>query len=134
MPKRAGLKTRFWGLFNGIIIFFMIDKPALLAFCQAFVSAKADSLKLDIKNTQEASNNDTKSSMGDKYETSREMLQQDINRLKQQLAETQKMLFSLQTIKFKPQTLFVDVATIVNTTLGIFFIAASIGAIHCKFN
>lgn len=112
----------------------MIDKPALLAFCQAFVSAKADSLKLDIKNTQEASNNDTKSSMGDKYETSREMLQQDINRLKQQLAETQKMLFSLQTIKFKPQTLFVDVATIVNTTLGIFFIAASIGAIHCKFN
>ena len=31
------------------------------------------------------SNNDTKSSMGDKYETSREMMQQEITRIQNQL-------------------------------------------------
>ena len=34
-----------------------------------------------------ASNNDTKSSMGDKYETSREMMQQEITRIQNQLNE-----------------------------------------------
>ncbi|TAE35209.1 MAG: hypothetical protein EAY66_09565 [Sphingobacteriales bacterium] len=108
----------------------MIDKQLLLSHCQGLVLAKADALKLDIKNTREAANNDTKSSMGDKYETSREMLQQDINRLEQQLAETNLMLFSLRSIKIKTHTLSIDMGTMVNTTLGIFFIAVSIGAIN----
>ena len=43
-----------------------------------------------------ASNNDTKSSMGDKYETSREMMQQEITRIQNQLNEVliQQEIFS----------------------------------------
>lgn len=41
-----------------------------------------------------ASSNDTKSSMGDKYETGREMLQQEINKLQTQLNEV--------NLQFKP--------------------------------
>ncbi len=108
----------------------MIDKQLLLSHCQDLVLAKADDLKLAIKNTREAANNDTKSSMGDKYETSREMLQQNINQLEQQLAETNLMLFSLRSIKIKAHPLGIDMGTVVNTTLGIFFIAVSIGAIN----
>jgi hypothetical protein len=104
----------------------MIDKNLLLTHCTNLVLAKADELKMAIKSTREASNNDTKSSMGDKYETSREMLQQDINRLEQQLADTNLQLFNLRSLKFK-NTPTVEVGSLVNTTLGLFFIAVSLG-------
>ena len=104
----------------------MIDKNLLLLYCINLVLAKADDLKATIKSTRDSSNNDTKSSMGDKYETTREMLQQDINRLEQQLAETNLQLFNLRNIKFKnAQT--VEVGSLVHTSLGLFFISVSLG-------
>jgi len=105
----------------------MIDKYLLHTHCQSLVLAKADEINLAIKNTREASNNDTKSSMGDKYETSREMLQQDLNRLQQQLAETNLMLFSLNALKIKINPLGIDVGVMVHTTIGVFYIAVSLG-------
>lgn len=107
----------------------MIDKYLLHTHCQNLVLAKADELKLAIKNTREASNNDTKSSMGDKYETSREMLQQDLNRLQQQLAETNLMLFNLNALKIKINPLGIDVGVIAYTTVGLFYIAVSLGSV-----
>lgn len=104
----------------------MIDKNLLLLYGINLVLAKADDLKAAIKSTRDSSNNDTKSSMGDKYETSREMLQQDINRLEQQLAETNLQLFNLRNIKFK-NTQTVEVGSLVNTSLGLFFITVSLG-------
>ncbi len=104
----------------------MIDKNLLLLYGINLVLAKADDLKAAIKSTRDSSNNDTKSSMGDKYETSREMLQQDINRLEQQLAESNLQLFNLRNIKFKnAQT--VEVGSLINTSLGLFFISVSLG-------
>jgi len=107
----------------------MVNKNLLLLHCTNLVLAKADDLKTAIKSTREASNNDTKSSMGDKYETSREMLQQDLNRLEQQLAATNLQLFNLRKIQFKPNCIIVEVGSLVNTTLGLFFIAVSLGEI-----
>ncbi len=104
----------------------MIDKNLLLLHCTNLVLAKAEDLQRAIKSTRESSNNDTKSSMGDKYETSREMLQQDISRLEQQLAETNLQLFNLRNTKFK-NTQTIAAGSLVNTTLGLFFIAISLG-------
>ena len=80
-----------------------------------------------------ASNNDTKSSMGDKYETGREMLQQEINNLQMQLNEVLKQQDFLKTLSESPRmTKKFDKAekgAIVKTEKGLFFISVSLGEI-----
>ena len=64
--------------------------------------------------------------MGDKYETSREMLQQEINNLQLQLNEqlkSQQILKNIQTISHKT----VSLGSLVETDKGKFFIAVSLG-------
>lgn len=73
-----------------------------------------------------ASNTDTKSSMGDKYETSREMLQQEVMRVQKQLANVQEQKQILSRMR---DTTNKNIAfgSIVKTSVGNFVIAISIG-------
>lgn len=107
-----------------------MDKSLLLLHCDEMLVARIEELKQTIQGLRASSNNDTKSSMGDKYETSREMMQQDINRLNQQLAENNHILFNLRAIKFKVENKCVSLGNVVNTSLGNFFIAVSLGEIQ----
>lgn len=75
-----------------------------------------------------ASNSDTKSSMGDKYETGREMLQQQINNLQIQLNEVMKQQAFLKSIVAKPSQK-VEKGAVVCTERGMFFISVSLGEI-----
>lgn len=75
-----------------------------------------------------ASNSDTKSSMGDKYETGREMLQQQINNLQIQLNEVMKQQAFLKSIVAKPSQK-VEKGAVVSTERGVFFISVSLGEI-----
>jgi transcription elongation GreA/GreB family factor len=77
---------------------------------------------------QDAILNDTKSSMGDKYETSREMAQQELNRLQTQLQQAQADLDKLKTLNVKP-TSIVSVGSIVITNQFDYFIAISVGPV-----
>lgn len=74
------------------------------------------------------SNNDTKSSMGDKYETSREMMQQEISRIQNQLNEIliQQDIFS----KIKPiENDIIGLGSYIETSMGNFCIACSFGEV-----
>src|SRR5699024_1476484 len=73
-----------------------------------------------------ASNNETKSSMGDKYETSREMLQQEIMRLQQQLANVHQQKAVLSQMRDTPAQ-SIGFGSVVTTTVGNFVVAISIG-------
>lgn len=75
-----------------------------------------------------ASNNDTKSSMGDKYETGREMLQQEINNLQRQLNEVMNQQAVLQKITSDPSEK-VQNGALVKTDKGLFYVAVSMGEI-----
>ncbi|WP_299177998.1 hypothetical protein [uncultured Chryseobacterium sp.] len=75
-----------------------------------------------------ASNNDTKSSMGDKYETGREMLQQEINNLQRQLNEVLHQQTLIQRLLSEPLEK-VQNGALVKTNKGIFYISASVGEI-----
>ncbi|KFF13523.1 hypothetical protein IW15_06965 [Chryseobacterium soli] len=75
-----------------------------------------------------ASNNETKSSMGDKYETSREMVQQEINNLQRQLNETVNQQALIQKITSEPSPK-VQNGALVKTDRGLFYVAASVGEI-----
>lgn len=75
-----------------------------------------------------ASNSETKSSMGDKYETSREMLQQEITRIQNQLNEVLMQQESFLKIGVKESQIIVD-GSYIETSLGNFVIACSLGEI-----
>ena len=102
-------------------------KSELLEIIHQKISEKIQKLEQLIAETR-AFNNDTKSSMGDKYETSREMLQQEINHLQIQLNEHLKSQKILKNINPNPHKI-VTLGSLVETEKGKFFIAVSLGEI-----
>lgn len=107
-----------------------MNKSSLLDIIKSKLSEKIQTLEKLIAETR-ASSNDTKSSMGDKYETGREMLQQEINNLQIQLNEVLKQQDFLKTVLPK-QSDKAEKGAIVKTEKGLFFISVSLGEITCE--
>lgn len=107
-----------------------MNKSKLLESIKILVDEKISKLEELVASTR-ASNNDTKSSMGDKYETSREMLQQEVNRLLGQLSEAQKQKDQLTKITDVPCTRVMPGA-LVYTDMGIFYISESLGKLKSE--
>ena len=105
-----------------------MDKQKLSLLISQKLSEKIQNFEKLIAETR-ASNNDTKSSMGDKYETGREMLQQEINNLQGQFNEVLKQQEFLKTILIKPSDK-AEKGAIVKTERGLFFISVSSGEIN----
>ena len=76
-----------------------------------------------------SANDETKSSAGDKYETTREMIQQEIDKLSAAIAEavTQKQLLELISTQRIYDT--VQTGSIVETDKNVFYISVAAGAI-----
>ena len=104
-----------------------MNKSEILQIIQDKLSAKIENFERLIDETR-ASNNETKSSMGDKFETSREMVQQEINTLQIQLNENRNARNSLKQINTNlHQT--IGLGSLVETDKGLFYIAVSLGEI-----
>src|ERR1700761_2197135 len=82
-----------------------------------------------IKEAQQASKDDTKSSAGDKYETGRAMMQQETDRNLAQLNEANKLKVALNTIGTTGSQPISDSGSAVITNNGNFYIAISAGAL-----
>lgn len=80
-----------------------------------------------INDAIESANDDTKSSAGDKYETGREMMQQEIDRNRKQLDEAVKMRNTLLSVDLKKSSEIAQLGSIVITNLGKFYISISCG-------
>ena len=110
-----------------------MNKSELIKLINQKLSEKIQNFEKLIAETR-ASNNDTKSSMGDKYETGREMLQQEINNLQVQLNEVLKQQGFLKTSfdKLRMTKKFdkAEKGAIVKTEKGLFFISVSLGEIN----
>jgi len=104
-----------------------MNKQQILDTIKIKVAEKVNNFENLIQETR-ASNNDTKSSMGDKYETGREMLQQEINNLQRQLNETLNQQVLLQKITSEP-SLKVQNGALVKTDRGVFYVSVSVGEI-----
>lgn len=93
------------------------------------VEEKINTAKAEIESAREAQQNETKSSAGDKYETSREMMTQEIEKHAKSLADAEQqhnMLFHLSTLK--PSTR-VELGSWVETNYGHYFLATGMGSI-----
>lgn len=104
-----------------------MEKSKILEAVKSRIAEKIQKLEKLIEETR-ASNNDTKSSMGDKYETGREMLQQEINNLQRQLNESLNQQSIIQKISSDPLSK-VQNGALVKTDKGLFYISASAGEI-----
>src|SRR5476651_404119 len=105
-------------------------KSELYSLCIAYVKQRIDTAKEAINDAQQSAGEETKSSAGDKYETGREMMQQETNRNMAQLTEANKLKIALSQIAADGLPLAsVQPGSLAITNNGKFYIAISAGAL-----
>ncbi len=105
-------------------------KKELFNQCLHYVEECINTAQHAINDARESANDDTKSSAGDKFETGREMMQQEIDRNRKQLEEAKKMKLVLEQIESYQASEIVHVGSLVITNFGKFYIAISRGQIE----
>src|SRR5690606_34605032 len=107
------------------------NKEEVVGYCLEKCKNRVEEIKSAMDSAQDAILNDTKSSMGDKYETSREMAQQEISRLQNQLKQAEMDLEKINGLDLNPSEL-VRMGSIVQTDQFDYFMAISVGAVKIK--
>ena len=105
-------------------------KEELYNQCLNYVKICMDAAQQGIDEAQQAAKDDTKSSAGDKYETSREMMQQETDRNMAQLNEANKLKVALNHISPTIVSETADTGSIVKTNNGNFYLAISAGVLN----
>lgn len=106
-------------------------KQKLFNECLNYVQRSIDAAQQGINEAQQAAKDDTKSSAGDKYETGREMAQQESNRNMAQLHQANKLKVQLNQVPITTSN-SVDNGSLVITDSGNFYIAISAGTIQAE--
>ncbi|MGZ3752880.1 MAG: 3-oxoacyl-ACP synthase [Mucilaginibacter sp.] len=104
-------------------------KEQLYKMCIEYVQKRIGEARQAIEDAQDSSDEETKSSAGDKYETSREMMQQVADRAQVQVNEANKLMVALSTIAYNTVHSTADTGSIVYTSNGQFYIAISAGTL-----
>lgn len=103
----------------------MLSKDEAVAAARQKIAVKMEKLQALMADLRE-SNTETKSSMGDKYETGRERLQQEIDTLQMQYFGLQQQFEVLRKLPVKTSA-EVGNGTLVATDKGCFLIAVPLG-------
>lgn len=103
------------------------NKDALFDQCILILQSKIARYSSKINELDIAIAEDTKSSAGDKFETSREMHQQEIDKLNGQLEIVKSDLLKISHLNNKESSLSITEGSLVQTNIMHFLIAASVG-------
>ncbi|MGY3214368.1 3-oxoacyl-ACP synthase [Mucilaginibacter sp. HD30] len=106
-------------------------KQKLYQECLNYVQRSIDAAQQGINEAQQAAKDDTKSSAGDKYETGREMAQQESNRNMAQLHQANKLKVQLNMVPITASNI-VDNGCVVITDSGNFYIAIGAGTMQVE--
>jgi transcription elongation GreA/GreB family factor len=104
-------------------------KQQLYNLCITYVQNRMREAEDAFRAAEQASNDDTKSSAGDKYETGRAMMQQEKDRNTIQLNEAAKLMVALNLIGTKSTSAVIETGSLVITDNGSFYIAISAGTL-----
>lgn len=107
----------------------MSIKKQLFEHCRQLIAGRITDLQQSIQAFQEAANEDSKSSMGDKYETSRAMMHLEKEKASTQLNQLLKMKQVLDGIRVDKETERVDLGSLVTTKNGKYFLSIGLGPI-----
>jgi hypothetical protein len=102
-------------------------KKQLHQACKEFVGKRIEAAQDAIRMAQQSANEDSKSSMGDKYETGRAMAQLEIEKNTRQLLEAQKMLQLLERLPMDTESDVARNGSLVMTDKGNYFLSISAG-------
>lgn len=110
-----------------------ITKQSIWNACQEQIQTRIATAKEALEAARDASQDDTKSSAGDKYETGREMMRQEIERHERLLVEAQTMQHALANISLDAIKSTASVGAVVETKYGTFFIGPGIGKLSTAY-
>ncbi|WP_231427572.1 3-oxoacyl-ACP synthase [Pedobacter sp. Leaf250] len=102
-------------------------KSELYQLCLTFIQNRIENIEYSLQQARQASNDDTKSSAGDKYETTREMMQQEMDRNSKLLYEAGQQKITLQQVEHVDAAKEVKNGSLVLTASGNFYISISAG-------
>lgn len=107
----------------------MIKKTAIIAALEEELNNRLEMIVAAYNDARDSRNNDDKSSAGDKYETGREMAQQEMNNLELRIQEIKMMQGELKRLPVEQKNISVATGSLVITNLGTYFIGVALGKI-----
>ncbi len=99
-----------------------------------FLNEKLRDLNAMMDDLNEASKNETKSTVGDKHETSKAMMHLEQEKLGSQIKEIEFQIKEFNEISFNSTATNVVLGSLVETNKGYFFIATAIGKMQIDDN
>ena len=109
-----------------------MDKTAVISHLKSLLDERMQVAWNAMEAAQESANDQGKSSMGDKYETSRSMGQLDRNMHARQYEQARQERLILEKINEAEVPTRSAVGTLLETTAGWFFIAVSLGSVKIE--
>ncbi len=105
-------------------------KEELYKKCASYLEEKIGRISHSIQDLEAALTNESKSSAGDKYETSREMINIEIQKLSTQLQQFQQLQVTLEVAKRNGSSKTVKLGSLVKATNATYFICIPIGEVE----
>ncbi len=102
-------------------------KSKLHRRCLEILEEKKAQLMSELEMLKNSAEEDTKSSMGDKYETSREMINLEKGKIAEQLTHVDKMLLIVLALDPSQACDKGELGALMMTSNGIYYLATSIG-------
>ena len=108
-----------------------MGKEKIYNYCVSTLLQKLKDFEKRKYELSEALNSESKSSVGDKHETGRAMIQLEREKLGVQLAKTESNYRKIQTLKNNHSSVIVGIGSLVITNKANYYIGISLGV--CKF-
>ncbi len=113
----------------GLLVLKINMKEQLYKKCESYLEEKIARVSHSIKDLETALTNESKSSAGDKFETGREMINIEINKLSTQLQQFQQLQVTLEIAKRNGTSKTVKLGSLVQATNANYFICIPIGEV-----
>jgi transcription elongation GreA/GreB family factor len=108
-----------------------MDKTKIISFIQEHLQTQLSDYVDELQSVNEEIGKETKSSAGDKFETSREMMNQEISRIEERIAYLKKQINSLKNIPLK-KVESIQNGSLVLTNHGLFFFGIAFGKLNLE--
>lgn len=104
-------------------------KQDVFSACKTYITNRIDSARKAMDEAQEAANEETKGSVGDKHETGRAMMQIERDKYARQLADALEQNQALSQININNKADLIRPGHLIGTDNGCFFIAIAAGKV-----
>lgn len=107
----------------------MTEKSTVVAACMVQVSDKLKALRAELLSLQESNADNDKSTAGDKYDTERSMVHQEMEKLINQAEVEAAILNQLRQLNPEKRSSTAGTGSLVNTNKGIYLLGAACGKV-----